>query len=45
MLFSDVAAVERALLQTIECLTLGLSAGMNEVTINYCYAVDYPLRG
>ena len=30
---------------TIECLTLGLTWGMNGVTLSYCYPGDYPSRG
>ena len=29
----------------IECLTLGLSRGMNRVTLSYFYSGDYPTRG
>ena len=29
----------------IECLTLGLSRGMNVITLRYCYSEDYPTRG
>ena len=29
---------------TIECLTSGLSRGMNGVTLGYCYSGDYPIR-
>ena len=36
-----VALQQRA----IEWLTLGLSRGMNGVTLSYCYSADYPTRG
>ena len=29
----------------IECLTLGLSHGMNGIILSYCYSGDYPTRG
>ena len=29
---------------TIECLTVGLSRGMNGVTLGYCYSGDYLTR-
>ena len=29
----------------IKCLTLGLSRGMNGVTLSYCYSGNYPTRG
>ena len=42
--FTTLAIVAR--LQTTDtCLTLGLSRGMNGVTISWSYSGDYPTRG
>ena len=44
------ASVQALILTMLEpelqkCLALGLSRGMNGVTLNYCDSEDYPTRG